>query len=118
MPISKEKQKLYPGGSINSKEWKEIRARVLKRANNRCEGMHLFPNCRAENGKPHPETASKVVLTIAHLNHNPAESDDFNLKAMCQRCHLNYDARHHAQNAAATRRAKSAQRDMLDEVLK
>jgi hypothetical protein len=32
-----------------------------------------------------------IVLTIAHLDHNPAHNDMQNLGALCQRCHLNYD---------------------------
>ena len=36
----------------------------------------------------------KVVLTIAHLDHDETNHDveDDRLKAMCQYCHLNYDA--------------------------
>ncbi len=37
MPISVEKQKPFPGGSINSKEWKAIRAQIQKRAGDACE---------------------------------------------------------------------------------
>lgn len=48
-----------------------------------------------------------VVLTIAHLDHVPEHSEPDNLKALCQRCHLTYDAKHHAANAQITRRAKS-----------
>jgi hypothetical protein len=47
-----------------------------------------------------------VMLTVAHLNHQPEDCRDENLKAMCQRCHLRYDTDHHQRNAAATRRAK------------
>lgn len=32
-----------------------------------------------------------VVLTVGHLDHNPGNNDESNLRAMCQRCHLNYD---------------------------
>jgi hypothetical protein len=45
------------------------------------------------------------VLTIAHLDHVPEHCDPGNLRAMCQGCHLHYDREHHAQTAAATRRA-------------
>lgn len=55
----------------------------------------------------------KIVLTVAHLDHTPENCADDNLKALCQRCHLIYDAKHHAKNAAATRRAKSPQFDLL-----
>jgi 5-methylcytosine-specific restriction endonuclease McrA len=82
MPIDYKK---YP------KNWKEIRAAILARAGNRCEGSPLYPHCRAANGMPHPETGSKVVLTVAHLDHSTTNSDPENLRAWCQRCHLAYD---------------------------
>lgn len=34
-----------------------------------------------------------VVLTIAHLNHDPTDNSADNLAALCQRCHLEYDNR-------------------------
>ncbi len=46
-----------------------------------------------------------VVLTTAHLDHNPGNNDDANLRAFCQLCHLRYDRHEHARNAAATRAA-------------
>ena len=70
--------------------WKtEIRPRILKRAGNCCEVSH----CNAENYKPHPITGSKVILTIAHLDHDPEnwEVSDNRLMAMCQMHHLKYD---------------------------
>ncbi len=56
-----------------------------------------------------------VVLTCAHLDHTPEHCDDDNLLAMCQRCHLRYDAPHHAATAHATRRAPKADRDLFDD---
>ncbi len=115
MPISKENMKRYPGGSINSKEWKAIRADILARASHNCEGSPEWPNCRAINYNPHPETGSKVILTIAHLDHNPTNSDYNNLKAWCQRCHNKYDQPHRQKNAARTRRSKLGKTiDILD----
>ncbi len=35
-----------------------------------------------------------VVLTVAHLDHIPENCQDENLKAMCQKCHNNYDKKH------------------------
>jgi hypothetical protein len=91
------------------KNWREIRARILERAGNRCEGSPAFPDCRAENGLPHPVTWSKVVLTTAHLDHDPKNNDPGNLRAWCQRCHLTYDARFHADNASRTRSERKGQ---------
>ena len=85
---------------LYSPEWPAIRARILKRADNCCEW------CGAENYWPHPETGSSVVLTVAHLDHDIGNNSDDNLAALCQRCHLRYDARLHAQHAAETRRRK------------
>ncbi len=55
----------------------------------------------------------RVVLTVAHLDHQPENCDPENLRAWCQRCHLRYDAEHHARNAAATRRARKAVGDLF-----
>lgn len=32
-----------------------------------------------------------IVITVAHLDHNPANNDMDNLRALCQRCHLGHD---------------------------
>lgn len=109
MPIRAEERARYPA------DWPAISARVRERARNRCEGAPgIYPDCRAENGQPHPVTGSRVVLTVAHLNHVPEDVSDGNLRAMCQRCHLTYDAKHHAANAARTRRARKALGDLFD----
>lgn len=114
MPISKERMKEYPGGSIHSKEWKDFRASLLERAENKCEGTPQNPECRAENGKPHPETGSKVVLTIAHMDHDHTHADPERCRALCQRCHNQWDAPHRQANARLTRRRKSPQTDIED----
>jgi hypothetical protein len=64
--------------------------------------------CIARNGLRHWLAESVVVLTTAHLDHQPENCDDANLLAMCQRCHLAYDADHHAETRAAARRAELA----------
>lgn len=48
-----------------------------------------------------------IVLTVAHLNHDPTDCRPENLAAMCQRHHLAYDHDHHRASAQATRRAKA-----------
>jgi hypothetical protein len=47
-----------------------------------------------------------IVLTIAHLDHNIENNDYSNLKALCQKCHLDYDKEHHIRNSRNTRNAK------------
>jgi len=45
---------------------------------------------------------TRVVLTIAHLDHDIENNDPENLKALCQRCHLAHDLEHHRINARKT----------------
>jgi len=88
--------------------WDEISLAVREDADWRCEGSPAYPDCRARHGQPHPVTGSRVVLTVAHLDHNPANCERANLRAWCQRCHLTYDAALHAQHAAETRTRQGA----------
>lgn len=84
-------------------DWREIAASVRARAGDKCEGTPHFPDCRAVNGKPHPVTGSRVVLTVAHLDHDTTHNDPENLRALCQRCHLDWDLDYHMANARHTR---------------
>lgn len=114
MPISAEKMKRYPGGSIRSKEWREFRASILERAENRCEGTPQFPECRAINDEEHPETGSRVVLTIAHMDWDESHADPERCRALCQRCHNRWDAAHRRANAARTRHGRRASADFIE----
>lgn len=92
MPFKRER---YPA------DWEAISRRIrFERAGNKCEW------CGAENYQPHPVTGGKVVLTVAHINHDTTDNSDANLAALCNRCHLTHDAKHHAANAKVTRAAK------------
>lgn len=57
--------------------------------------------------------STKIVLTIAHLDHTPENNDPANLAALCQRCHLRYDSELHQNNARKTRARKKGEIDML-----
>lgn len=46
-----------------------------------------------------------IVLTVAHLDHNPTNCDRPNLRCWCQRHHLAYDQAHHGRTAYSTRRS-------------
>lgn len=109
MPIRDGERDRYPA------DWPQISLRIRQRAGWRCEGSPgHYPDCRAAHGQPHPVTGSRVVLTVAHLNHRPEDCDDANLRAMCQRCHLTYDAAHHADTRRRVRLAESAIGDLFD----
>jgi hypothetical protein len=107
MPIRPENRARYP------KDWKRISHRVrFVRADGRCEcegecgrGTHRG-RCPNLHGLKAYDTGKTVVLTVAHLNHTPEDCADDNLRAMCQGCHLAYDAEHHAQTAQRTRTAE------------
>jgi hypothetical protein len=83
MPILPENKNRYPS------DWKDIRARILAECQNKCEW------CGVENYAIRENT--KIVLTIAHLDHIPEHCDRKNLRALCQKCHNRYDANHRAQ---------------------
>jgi len=128
VPIKKENAARYP------KDWKQIRARILARAGQCCEGSPAFPTCRAPNGwlrnnrtgaltndgmlgesweLADGDSVTLIVLTIAHLDHTPENCTDDNLRAWCQKCHLAYDHDHHQRNAHATRRERKALGDLF-----
>lgn len=52
-----------------------------------------------------PCGATKVVLTVAHLDHNESNNHESNLIALCQRCHLKLDGR---DNLARRREREAA----------
>jgi 5-methylcytosine-specific restriction endonuclease McrA len=120
MPMQKDR---YPA------DWKAISLRIRERDGQTCKWCGV-PNGaiirRLEDGESYTyygqyttkaEWGAKwarlrpkvirVVLTVAHINHDTADNSNGNLVALCQRCHLRHDAKYHAQNAARTRREKN-----------
>jgi predicted amidophosphoribosyltransferase len=73
---------------------------------NASDSKYLFTDTCADIVPLGKEEAIKVVLTIAHLDHNVENNGYSNLKAMCQRCHLRYDKHHHIKNRKANKRKK------------
>lgn len=107
MPIRPENRNRYP------KDWKAISLSIRERAGWKCEGTPNYPDCRAENGKQHPETGSKVVLTVSHTDHQPENCEPGNLRALCQRCHLSWDRDHHRVNREKAARLRKASGDLF-----
>jgi hypothetical protein len=109
MPIRPENRERYPA------DWPEISRRIKEeRAGWRCEclgecarGTHRN-RCPNIHGKPAYGTGSLVILTTAHLDHQPENCDPANLRAYCQGCHLHYDRDHHAETRKATRASELA----------
>ena len=48
----------------------------------------------------------KIVLTVAHLDHDKTNNKFWNLKALCQRCHLKHDIKQHIFNRKYGRKTK------------
>ena len=97
MPIRPEEKKRYP------KNWKDIRKKILDRAGNKCEFCGVENYAIRENG-------SRVVLTVAHLDHTPEHCEPENLRALCQKCHNTYDGKHRAETRKQTRKEQEARR--------
>lgn len=93
MPMDRSK---YPD------DWEEISYRIrFERAGGCCEW------CGVEHGEFFDtDSDALVVLTTAHLDHDPMNCIDSNLAALCQRCYLSYDSEEHRKHAAETRRRK------------
>jgi hypothetical protein len=126
MPIRPEERGRYP------KDWRAISARIRDRAGNVCEWCGV-PNraivvrdLRVTSKRPEGASAwrlhehdgvccgedcgaVKIVLTVAHLDHTPENCTDENLVALCQKCHLTYDAKRHASTARETRARRAGQ---------
>ncbi len=124
MPIKTENKSKYP------ENWAELRASVMERAGARCEVCGI-PNYAIVEKKTRriilrhevmatgvhtPEKLtgaqqyllqrlhwSRIVLTIAHLDHDPTNNDLSNLKAMCQLDHNRYDRQHRDETIAAAK---------------
>lgn len=123
MPITKEQKKLYP------KNWRAISAQVRSEAGQRCETCGAKNHAwiyRDPDGTPHEADGfyldqlvaegvkvTRIILTVAHLDHNPRNSRRENLKALCQRCHLRLDQKQHRVNSARTRLRKKIERGQL-----
>jgi hypothetical protein len=58
--------------------------------------------------------AVRVVLTVAHLDHQPENCADDNLRCWCQRCHNTYDAPMRRAGIKARARARLAVADLLE----
>jgi hypothetical protein len=117
MPIKPEMKGIYPG------DWPEISRRVrFERAAGICQGCgrphgmtirclpdgrwfdsarHTWRNARGRRARwPDLVEAAqmrqtRVVLAAAHLDHNPGNNRLYNLKSLCQRCHIIHDRPYH-----------------------
>lgn len=104
MPIRPENRGRYPAN------WRDVVGQVRARSGDKCE------QCQVANGVYRVTYAdgleytttdewqageiasldgakvARIVLTVAHLDHQPENCDLANLRHWCQRCHNRYDA--------------------------
>lgn len=57
----------------------------------------------------------RVILTVAHLDHQPENCADDNLRALCQRCHNHLDAATRRAGTAARAKASRALADLFQD---
>lgn len=118
------------------KDWKEIRAHILEREFNCCKICKALNNAKGardrfgdfiydwqingmgSNAGEHHFGLSipkiiKIVLTVAHLNHDVKDNSDENLAALCQLHHLRHDIEHHRKNAKETNRKKKGLQNLF-----
>lgn len=139
MPIRPENQGRYPK-NWKSEVVPRIRARSGNRCEctGQCGVVHgavglnhsgSYPRCKARNGQtgywdeykawhvipaPQPgEPATKIVLTVMHLDHQPENCADDNLLHGCQGCHLRYDAPRKQADMKARRHTARASGDLF-----
>lgn len=110
------------------KDWPSISWCIRERDGNRCkwcgvanydtgyrDGQGVWRSLSEEGaadaldvGRVGPELPHviRIVLTVAHLDHDTTNNSDENLATLCQRCHNRHDAAYRQGNAAATRRQR------------
>ena len=105
MPIKPEDRHRYPDN------WDAVRRAILRRACNFCEFCGVRNHTMVRRSGRHKPVY--IVLTIAHLDHTPENNDPDNLRALCQLCHNQYDAKHRAATRAETLKAKKGQKELF-----
>ena len=110
---------LYP------KNWDAIAFRVKAKANWTCQncgrkcrptgqGKAAFAERLEFNQRVQFEMKpQRFTLTVAHLNHNPSDCSEDNLKALCSVCHLRYDKELHRQNRQKNKSLKQEAQGQL-----
>lgn len=97
MPIRPEHRHHYKG------QWHSTAREVKERAGWRCE------DCYQKQGEKDFRSGAVIQLGAAHINRVPGDDRLENLRCLCRRCHIVYDAPAIAPVAARTRRLRQRQ---------
>ena len=116
------------------KEWEAIRSIIIDRERNKCKtcGVENYDigyrdkkevwhkidcsmqgDADAEDAKRNGFKIIKIVLTVAHLNHDITDNSHENLAALCQLHHLRHDIQHHKANSRETNRKKKGLQNLF-----
>ncbi len=97
MPRSQQQRTDGNTGDYPS-NWRDIANAIKSSHNWRCERCfhphETFLNrVDCDELCTHPDNGKQRMLTVHHLNMNPANCEPWNLAALCQACHLSIQAR-------------------------
>ena len=107
-------------GYIRNNEGRKIEvfqdseSKIYNATNGRFLYKDYFANIIPLSGNVN-QKAVKIVLTIAHLDHD-AENHDVGydrLKALCQKCHNNYDKENRAKNRKNSLKVKKGLQELF-----
>lgn len=135
MPIRPEHRWLYPI------DWRELSQLVrFRRAKGRCDHCHrphgkvvvhlgdgrwwdpnrsIWRDGRGRRVRLPGDNiiasirSTRVVLACAHLDHDPTNSAQYNLAALCQRCHMIHDATEHRRRRWSNAFRRRARGDLF-----
>ncbi len=94
---------MYPRRKLYPENWPEIAGAIKESANWICQ------HCGQQCYRPGERVQDwRRVLTVAHLDRDPAHNESDNLRALCVVCHLNYDRVVNVRAARRTRFLKRA----------
>lgn len=89
--------------------WQDDDGQIFRTDN----GEHLCDSYVGDVWMEYKNKLVKVVLTIAHLDHDTNNNDLSNLAALCQFHHLRHDAELHKHNSSLTRTRKKGLQTMF-----
>lgn len=81
----------------NIEVYQDHEGNIYKLENGEFLETNFLASIEPLSGSPN-QKAVKIVLTIAHLDHDTSHNDYSNLKALCQLHHNRYDAQFRAKN--------------------
>lgn len=92
--------------------YQDIDANIYRTDNGEFITCNAYAIIDPSTGNPN-QKAVRVVLTIAHLDHDTTNNEYTNLAALCQLHHLRHDKEHHMKNSRKTRDTKKGLQELF-----